>query len=413
MKEYNIIQRVVKDSKVRSNDYTGIATELAKAGAKDRLFKLYDIKDDKVRLGRNLAALGITSSELKNHKKRADTDGSGRINKSEAMSYLSSLKGSKEKKSVILESIYWYARKYGNPYGRVNKSAKQAADPKIKAKVDKALAWNNSIIVPHTSGYHIDPKTGKRVPNGRTVGTVGMGVMLPAGRTMKELKRDVLDHPVGPVKNKIYGRTIIERLHNSFGSRIGDTKKRTIYPATMIRDIKRHKDGTVDITFANKEVWRNPPKHNYEKDNTKLDTSDGGKGRGRRWRRWRRGGRGGGGARGTRTVTDFAPNKKNVSYQPKSYGTGGGGGTGSLKHHKANIKDTNVTLHTPKITIKPKKSKTFTMKTQNFKPSEMGMTRAELRALLQQAMAPATTKKPTAKKGAEKDVYKVKTSKRK
>lgn len=410
MKEYNIIQRVVKDSKVRSNDYTGIATELAKAGAKDRLFKLYDIKDDKVRLGRNLAALGITSSELKNHKKRADTDGSGRINKSEAMSYLSSLKGSKEKKSVILESIYWYARKYGNPYGRVNKSAKQAADPKIKAKVDKALAWNNSIIVPHTSGYHIDPKTGKRVPNGRTVGTVGMGVMLPAGRTMKELKRDVLDHPVGPVKNKIYGRTIIERLHNSFGSRIGDTKKRTIYPATMIRDIKRHKDGTVDITFANKEVWRNPPKHNYEKDNTKLETSDGGKGRGRRWRRWRRGGRGGGGARGTRTVTDFAPNKKNVSYQPKSYGTGGGGGTGSLKHHKANIKDTNVTLHTPKITIKPKKSKTFTMKTQNFKPSEMGMTRAELRALLQQAMAPATTKKPAAKKGADKDVYKVKTS---
>ena len=402
VKEYRALQKVVKDSKLRGNDYIGIATELAKAGAKDRAFKLYDIKNDKVQRARNMAALNISSKDIKKHRSKADTDGSGRNNKSEVLSYVSRLKASREVKSIIYDSLAKW-RNNGNPYGSVHKTAKQAADPKIKAKVDKALAWNNSIITPHRSGFELDPKTGKPKKNGKTVGSIGTRLNFPGGMTHDELKKAIKE-------GKIKGRTVTERLHNAFGSRIGDAKKKTIYPATNIKNIKRHKDGTVDITFANKEVWRNPPKHDYTKDNTKLES--GGSGGGRGWRRRGYGRGGGGGARGTRTITDFAPNKKNVSYTPKKYGTGGIGAGGRLKRHTSPVKETSVTLGTPKITIKPKKSKKFTIKTENFKPSDMGLSKAELRALLKAAVAP-TTSTPQTQKKANKDVYSVRTSKMK
>ena len=326
-----------------------------------------------------MASLGITQADIAKAKKAADSDGSGRVNKAEAMAYINSLKGDKAKKSVTLEGIYWYARKYGNPYGHVNASAKDATDSKTKAKYGigkPAKSEGEAGSVPLKRGYQT--VNGKKKPNGKTIGSIGEKVKLPAGMTADELKANE-KLPDGDPR-KVKKTTVEERMHNAFGSRIGDTTKKKVYKASMFKKIKKNKDGSSDITFANGEVWHNPVEKKVE-DKTKLETS-GGDGGGRRgWRRYgRRRGRGG-------------------------RGGGGGGAAGGVKTLKAATPAPTMKANLTLKGYKKPNPKTIDDKVQ------AGLTRAQMRALLKRSKVEqaTTTKKPRSNK---KDVYSVRSSKK-
>jgi hypothetical protein len=380
IEEYKRLQKAIKNSKDKSNDgYMTKALALARAGASNRAFNLYDIKDYKVQQARNMASLGITQADIAKAKKAADSDGSGRVNKAEAMAYINSLKGDKAKKSVTLEGIYWYARKYGNPYGHVNASAKDATDSKTKAKYGigkPAKSEGEAGPVPLKRGYQT--VNGKKKPNGKTIGSIGEKVKLPAGMTADELKANE-KLPDGDPR-KVKKTTVEERMHNAFGSRIGDTTKKKVYKASMFKKIKKNKDGSSDITFANGEVWHNPVEKKVE-DKTKLETSGGGGGGRRGWRRYgRRRGRGG-------------------------RGGGGGGAAGGAKTLKA---ATPAPAMKANLTLKGYKKpnpKTIDDKVQ------AGLTRAQMRALLKRSKVEqaTTTTKP---RSTKKDVYSVRSSKK-
>lgn len=380
IEEYKRLQKAIKNSKDKSNDgYMTKALALARAGASNRAFNLYDIKDYKVQQARNMASLGITQADIAKAKKAADSDGSGRVNKAEAMAYINSLKGDKAKKSVTLEGIYWYARKYGNPYGHVNASAKDATDSKTKAKYGigkPAKSEGEAGPVPLKRGYQT--VNGKKKPNGKTIGSIGEKVKLPAGMTADELKANE-KLPDGDPR-KVKKTTVEERMHNAFGSRIGDTTKKKVYKASMFKKIKKNKDGSSDITFANGEVWHNPVEKKVE-DKTKLETSGGGGGGRRGWRRYgRRRGRGG-------------------------RGGGGGGAAGGVKTLKA---ATPAPAMKANLTLKGYKKpnpKTIDDKVQ------AGLTRAQMRALLKRSKVEQATT-PVRKRSTKKDVYSVRSSKK-
>jgi hypothetical protein len=185
-----------------------------------------------------------------------------------------------------------------------------------------------------------------------------------------------------PLKDEKAGKiskvTIEERLHNAFGSRIGDKEKKKVYLPTSIKKVEKDKKGNVDIHFANGEVWRNPPKKKKE-DNTNLESS-GGTGGGRR----------GYGRRG---------------YGRRGYGGRGGGGGGS----SASVKQPTSSRHlnlikpkgTPEITVRPKQL-----------TKHGGLTKAELKALIK-ASKQGTNAKTTELKTSNKDIYKIKGSQRK
>ena len=364
VEEYNALQKAIKANKDKGSDsYMTKAIVLAKAGASDRAYALYDIKDYKVRQARNMSALGIKQSDIAKAKDKADTDGSGRVNKAEAMAYINSMKGDNAKKSVVLEGIYWYARKYGNPYGSVDASAKQAADKKFKAKYSggKSSDEGKAGPVPLKRGYQIE--NGKRKPNGKTIGSIGERVSLPAGRTASELKE-------AERKGEIKKVDVTERIHNAFGSRIGDTVKKKVYKATTIKDIKKNKDGSVDITFANGETWRNPVKKTPE-DKTELSAgSDGGSGGGRR----------GYGRRGYRR-----------------YGRGGGGGSRSSGSASLEQNDIKLIGYGSTHIDSPKKIKA---------KGKVGLTKAQLRDIMKMAVILENSQKT--KKQSTQDIYTIK-----
>lgn len=369
VEEYTALNKAVKGQKVKGNNYAGIASVLASVGAEKRAYALFDLKADKVQRGINMAALGIKPNDLAKHKTKADADGNGYIKKNEALSYLSGAKLSKAEKSVIYESMYYWG-KNKNPYGHVNASAKDAVNKKLKEKyATKAKAGDGPAnwVVPHKKGYEIDPITKKRKPIGKTVGGVGDKVALPAGRTASELARD---EKAGKIK-----RTIIEeRLHNAFGSRIGDIKKKKVFKATTIKDVTKHKDGTVDITFANGEVWRNPA--NKPKDLTKIESPDSGRGRGRGRRGWgRRGRRGRGGGRG---------------------GSGTYKRFGGEQNHNFNLKGYVRPSGKAEITVRPEKD--------NHK---VGLSQSQLKALMKRSVSSQGENAKTTKRKTGKDVYKI------
>jgi len=364
VEEYNALQKAIKANKDKGSDsYMTKAIVLAKAGASDRAYALYDIKDYKVRQARNMSALGIKQSDIAKAKSKADTDGSGRVNKAEAMAYINSMKGDNAKKSVVLEGIYWYARKYGNPYGSVDASAKQATNKKFKAKYGggKSSDEGKAGPVPLKRGYQIE--NGKRKPNGKTIGSIGERVSLPAGRTASELKE-------AERKGEIKKVDVTERIHNAFGSRIGDTVKKKVYKATTIKDIKKNKDGSVDITFANGETWRNPVKKTPE-DKTELSAgSDGGSGGGRR----------GYGRRGYRR-----------------YGRGGGGGSRSSGSASLEQNDIKLIGYGSTHIDSPKKIKA---------KGKVGLTKAQLRDIMKMAVILENSQKT--KKQSTQDIYTIK-----
>lgn len=379
VEEYKAFQKAMNKAKVskEKDKYLAKAVVLAKSGAKDRAYSMYDIRSDKVRLARNMSAMGISAKDIEKAKQKAYNG--GYANKAQAMAYINSLKGSQAKKSVMLEGIYWWARRYGNPYGKVNASAKDAIKKRISVKGKASDDGPEGWVTPHRKGWEINPKTKKRIKNGKTVGSVGERVALPAGRTYKDLKRD---EKAGKIKKV----TVEERLHNAFGSRIGDVKKKKVYKPSTIKKVEKDKKGNVDIHFANGEAWRNPPSKK-PKDNTQLEESGSGRsGRGwRRWRRWRRYGRGG--------------------------GRGGGSGRVSMPSVNAKVASSPTTKNLKlKGYLKPSGKQGITVRANDLK-EHGGLTKSELKALIK-ASRKSTSAKTKGPKAESKDIYKTRGSQR-
>jgi hypothetical protein len=300
-----------------------------------------------------MAAVGITPKQVQSYRKEADTSGNNYLNKAEVQAYVSKMKGSNEKKSVVYDSLAFW-RSNGNPYGHVSATKEQATDKKTAAKYSTKSAPKKVPVTPHESGYQTE--NGKKKPNGKTVGSIGERIALPMkeGNVLSPARRRNYDEWKREAKKKEIN------LHNAFGSRIGD--KQTVTEKdkpNVIEKIKKNKDGSIDIKFANGEVWHNPV-GKEAKDNTKLESS-GSSGGGRGRRGWGRRGWGRGHGRG-----------------------GSGGGSASL----------------PKVDYKPVK---------DYNPIldkvKVGLTKAELRKILKSAMSQETeTAKP---RSSKKDVYKV------
>lgn len=310
VEEFKRFQKAAKDVKGKGTDqYMNKAFALAKMGASNRAFALYDIKDTKVTKARNMAAVGITPKDVQAHRSKADTSGNNYLNKEEVQAYVSRLKGSKAKKSVIYDSLAFW-RNNGNPYGSINASAKQAADKDFKAKYSgsKSSDEGKAGPVPLKRGYQTE--NGKKKPNGKTIGSIGEKVALPT-RSYKEWKENAKTRTLPSM--------------NAFGSRIGDktkTVQREKDKPLVIHKVTKNKDGSTDIKFANGEVWHNPEKKE-KKDNTKLGTSGSGGGGGRRgyrrgWRRYGRGGYGGRGGSGGGASTPSTPKLNLSPYATKS-----------------------------------------------------------------------------------------------
>ena len=121
--------------------YIGKATELARAGASNRLYILYDIKDKNVRKGRNLAAMGITARSFKSMKDKADTDGNGYLKKAEIIAYVKSSKY--QDKATLYDAMYsWNSKK--NPFGAVTNYSMEEARRVGKANGAKQIKSDKS-----------------------------------------------------------------------------------------------------------------------------------------------------------------------------------------------------------------------------------------------------------------------------
>ena len=309
VEEFKRFQKASKNVKGKGKDtYLNKAYALAKMGASDRAFAVFDIKDTKVTKARNMAAVGVTPKQIQAHRGKADTSGNNYLDKAEVQAYVSRLKGSKAKKSVIYDSLAFW-RNNGNPYGSINATAKQAADKKFKAKYSGGKSDEGKAgPVPLKRGYQTE--NGKKKPNGKTIGSIGEKVALPT-RSYKDWKKDAKTRTLPPM--------------NAFGSRINDktkTVQREKDKPLVIHKVTKNKDGSTDIKFANGEVWHNPEKKE-KKDNTKLGTSAGGGGGGRRgyrrgYRRYGRGGYGGRGGSGGGASTPSTPKLNLSPYATKS-----------------------------------------------------------------------------------------------
>lgn len=121
--------------------YIGKATELARAGASNRLYVLYDIKDKNVRKGRNLAAMGITARSFKSMKDKADTDGNGYLKKAEIIAYVKSSKY--QDKATLYDAMYsWNSKR--NPFGAVTNYSMEEARRVGKANGAKQIKSDKS-----------------------------------------------------------------------------------------------------------------------------------------------------------------------------------------------------------------------------------------------------------------------------
>lgn len=106
-----------KQSEIKYNaniSKIGLATSLAQANSPERAYKLYDIKNDNIRKGVNLAAMGFSARDYREMAKAVDTSGNGYLSRQEVVDYVA--KSNVADKATLFDALYPYQTKY-NPFG--------------------------------------------------------------------------------------------------------------------------------------------------------------------------------------------------------------------------------------------------------------------------------------------------------